>query len=114
MNTDELKAKRANVERIKEFSKNLKQFNKEMITQQPPPPEPEKEPSKRDKALAFAENIPKPKVKKPAEEKSESPIYDKGVVYSKADEQERHINELEQKHLQSKRQVEAIKKSLGL
>ena len=33
MNTDELLAKRANIQRIKEFSKSLQTYNKQTITQ---------------------------------------------------------------------------------
>lgn len=43
LNSDELVAKRANLERIKEFSKNLQSFNRQTISQQPKlPPAAEK------------------------------------------------------------------------
>jgi hypothetical protein len=72
LNTDELVAKRANLERIKEFSKNLNNYNRQTISQQTKlPPSAEKHDitisqqkynSKRQKAIEFAKNVPKPKV----------------------------------------------------
>jgi hypothetical protein len=34
LNTEELRAKRANAERIKEFAKNLQKYNREILQQQ--------------------------------------------------------------------------------
>ncbi|KAF0696636.1 Aste57867_12617 [Aphanomyces stellatus] len=67
LNAVELVEKRANMERIKEFSKNLRQINqatpKKVVTA---PVEEKKVASTRDKALAFAkQKVPKPKVRKP-------------------------------------------------
>lgn len=69
----------------------------------------QKRDSKKEKAIQYAQNIPKPKVK--AEPK---PIESKNVgVPTEAVEVSR-LDELTSKHLQSRKQVEAIKKSLGL
>ena len=79
LNTDELRAKRANLERIKEFSKNLKSFNEKMIESQSRKPptfseasaieiSKKKEDSSRERALQFAKNIPRPKIVQRAEE----------------------------------------------
>lgn len=73
LNTDVLRAKRANLERIKEFSRNLKQYNKQALDQQKKLPNSEelndieiakrKMDSNRERMLAFAKNnIPKPKL----------------------------------------------------
>lgn len=73
LNTEELKAKRANLERVKEFSRNLHQYNKQAIREQPKlPPSSEKHSieiskqnmnSSRQRARDFSKNVPKPKVK---------------------------------------------------
>lgn len=72
LNTDVLVAKRANQERIKEFSKNLHQFNQRALQQQKKLPKSAESNdiraaenrilSKRERAMQFAQNIPKPKV----------------------------------------------------
>eukprot|EP01039_Chlorochromonas_danica_P003458 gene3458-3787_t len=74
LNTEELVAKRKNMERIKEFSKQLRVVNQDLIQQQrklPPATEQidiekskQKLNSKRQKALEFARNIPKPATEK--------------------------------------------------
>lgn len=74
LNTEELVAKRKNLERIKEFSKQLRVVNQDLIQQQrklPPATEQidiekskQKLNSKRQKALEFARNIPKPAAEK--------------------------------------------------
>ncbi len=127
LNSEELIAKRANAERIKEFSRNLKNYNKDTITKQKmemmeagnyETSAKKKENdavSSREKALAFARNIPKPKVKT-VTSKKESEYEDMGPTMQLGpdDEDRNALAELEQKHLQSRKQVEAIKKSLGL
>jgi hypothetical protein len=118
LNTEELVAKRANAERIKEFSKNLKQFNKQaMPKREADDPGPQAEPSKRDRAKQFAQNIPKPKVR--AEVSRDYVGSDKAgamtnVGMSAAPAEANRLDELTSKHMQSKKQVDAIKKSLGL
>ena len=73
LNREDLVCKRANLERIKEFSKKLQHFNKEVLSNQSKlPPSCEKHDiqiseqkfsSNRQKAIEFSKNIPKPKVK---------------------------------------------------
>lgn len=113
LNSSELVAKRANAERIKQFSKNLNDFNRVAIKNGATAEEKEashqvKVLSKREKALQFAQNVPKPKVielKSVAQERS-------NVGLSSAPTSK--IDELTSRHLQSKKQVDAIKKSMGL
>lgn len=69
LNSDELVQKRANAERIKAFSQNLRVINKSVPPKkgesnndaQSPPVAAGKSASTRSKALAFAKRIPKPK-----------------------------------------------------
>ncbi|OQR94925.1 hypothetical protein ACHHYP_00805 [Achlya hypogyna] len=63
LNADDLVEKRANKERIKEFSKNLRAINQTLKKKEVVEVTPEKTLSTRDKALAFAKDkVPKPKV----------------------------------------------------
>lgn len=72
LNSDELIAKRNNAERIKQFSKNLTEYNKETLTNQRKLPSAtekqaieisiKKSESKAYKAKEFSKNIPKPTV----------------------------------------------------
>lgn len=71
-----------------------------------------KEESKKEKALQYAQNIPKPKVKTDSKQSNVNEGKNIGMV-SEAVEVSR-LDELTSKHLQNKKQVEAIKKSLGL
>lgn len=67
LNSDELVQKRANMERIKAFSKNLRDINKVTTSATKKAGEnnesgsPKKPKSTRDKALEFAKRVPKPK-----------------------------------------------------
>ena len=130
LNTEELIAKRANLDRVKEFAKNLHNFNHEHLRNQKKlPPSNEKNEmeiahkkleSKRQKAIDFAKNIPKPKI--PAakdacgkqrgddEESAGMSNFDMGEGY----EEELKLHELEAKHVNSKRQIEAIRKAMGM
>jgi len=137
LNREELVAKRANHERIKEFSKNLQSFNKQVLLQQPKlPPSTEAsslviskqlQESKRAKAVKFAKLIPKPKVQRKVQNNSnwkisdgaadkggydEDSEYDAG--YSGGQHENTRLEELEAKHSEGKKQLDAIKKSLGL
>lgn len=108
LNSDELLAKRGNLERVKEFSKNLKSFNRELINSQSNNVKKKSvQISAREKAIAFAKNIPKPKPKVNAESAESSENI--GIDIEEYDA----IEELASKHLQNKKQVDAIKKSLG-
>ena len=63
LNSTELIAKRANKERVKDFSRNLRAINQRMITKQRSrkPKAKEKKLSVREKARMYAQNIPKPR-----------------------------------------------------
>lgn len=134
LNTDELIAKRKNVDRIKEFSKQLRTFNQEMIMQQPKKPSSVeendmvvakgKQESNRQKALEFAKNIPKPKSTTRCSQMKNHPIHsgsmnsaggDSNGLYIDDDAVEAaRLQELEMKHQQNKAKMEAIKRSLAL
>lgn len=77
LNSDDLVQKRANVERIKAFSKNLRDINK-TTTKKPEEnnegASPKKEKSTRDKALEFAKRVPKPKVRAATPEEDAVPV----------------------------------------
>ena len=142
LNTDELKAKRANLERVKEFSRNLHSFNKQSIRQQPKlPPSSEKRgieiskqkmESRRQKALDFAKKIPKPKASDNTAIQRGVPSELSSYQHSDFDSQEmedfgdllmcsdpdaiaeKKLQELEARHQQGKLQIEAIRKTMGL
>lgn len=132
LNTDELVAKRKNLDRIKEFSKQLRHFNQEVIMQQPKKPSAVEEndlniarsklESNRQRALEFAKNVPKPKVAAQTEERevrrgsssadgkrnAEKDLYmDEEAV------KEARLQELELKHAQNRAKMDAIRKSLA-
>jgi hypothetical protein len=125
LNSDELVAKRANADRVKEFSKNLKHFNKQSLGNQKKVPSGQelvqasvaksKVDSKREKMLEFAKNIPKPKIKPDLK----APEFEHGYMmapdkFGMPFEDASKLQELEAKHIESQAQVEAIKKSLGM
>ena len=124
-------AKRANLQRVKEFARNLNKFNDSYIktqTSKLPPPNQvheiqkatEKISSKRTKALEFARHIPKPNVN--SKETEEDYVENNGQcdklddkdVYGLTSSEANRISELETKHLEKKKQIEAIKKSMGM
>jgi hypothetical protein len=139
-----LKAKRANSERVKEFSKQLLIFNKEEIKRQERDSEPvdrrigsKQVPSAREKAIQFAKQIPKPKgkllagvkVERYAErdgdygDTEEENCIGEGIYGGEFDDLLRgnvdesysgKIQELQAKHGENRRKADAIKKSLGL
>lgn len=128
MNSEVLKAKRANVDRVKEFSRNLKSFNEKVIKEQPKLPQAQeaveidkskqKLESKRERAIQFAKQIPKPSIRTQKDEMSSKQHSEINDDFSSADPysfvDETKFVELEARHNASKRQVDAIKKSLGL
>ncbi len=127
LNTDDLVAKRRNVERVKEFSKQLRAFNQEVIMQQPKKPSSGeengislskfKQESSRHRALEFAKNIPKPKVNSVSvldeschcKDKNDGSLYMDEEAIDAA-----RLEELEQKHQQNKARMDAIRRSLAL
>jgi len=80
LNSDVLKAKRANKERVKEFSRNLKQYNKQEIQAHRKLPQSSevleaeraerKQASKREKMAEYGKRVPKPKGPKAVENHS--------------------------------------------
>ena len=142
LNREDLVCKRANLDRIKEFSKKLQNFNKEVLSNQSKlPPSTEKHDiliseqkiqSNRQKAIEFSRNIPKPKVKsrdnneynlRNREKGNDGDNYDDNFDdhndnckdnYGITNKEENRILELEAKHKQNKIQMEAIRKSLGM
>ncbi len=140
LNTEELVEKRKKLEKIKEFSKNLRYVNKESILQQPKLPSAteqadlmiskKKYESNRIRAMEYAKHIPKPKNSQ-SEGKSNGNDDDDeeesdrlrsreggggggGYLYMDEDAfQSAKLQELEAKHQQGKARLEAIKKSLS-
>lgn len=115
LNTDELKAKRENLQRVKEFSRQLREFNARAAATKPPVfdvHDQPKEPSTRDKALEFAKSIPKPKPKQNPNRRSQqrTPGDD---VEEQIQVHRSKLDELEEEHELARKQVEAIKRSLG-
>ncbi len=164
LNSDTLKAKRANKERVKEFSENLKKYNRAEIEAHKKLPSSvesrdlelstNKQMSKRERALQYGKNVPKPKASSDAStitstgasgqskaggggrnrgnfESKLDVIYDEddwnakddmaddefleapdpsGMAFSAANK----LSELEAKHNNSKRQIDAIKRSLKM
>ncbi len=127
--TDELVAKRANLDRIKEFSKNLKNFNQESLQQQRKLPAPmekadmvisaKKQESGRQRALEFARNIPKPKVassKSAGSDKYDGACDGLNIGMEMGDDyaEDAKLQELESKHVQKRAQIEAIRRQMGI
>lgn len=148
LNSDDLVQKRANMERIKAFSKNLRDINKVTTSGTKKSSEnnasgsPKKPMSTRDKALEFAKRVPKPKahrastpedddgapqqppvsVPEPKAQTSARPAPNVRVVSQKAprpinsvvdddsedDELSSELQQLQQRHQQSRAQVDAI------
>jgi hypothetical protein len=156
---DDLVAKRANADRIKEFSKQLQEFNSQVSQNQRKLPSATeqndlvvakgKQESKRERAAQFAKQIPKPKLEGVGRRKSygDEPTrklgdgydgmvgeyggdenmmdyFDEENYYGAAGARNHHqhhhaaepskLEQLQAKHAQSKRQVDAIKASIGM
>jgi len=114
LNTEELVSKRANQQRIKEFSANLRQVNRQTAGEKPfkkHTNQPKKELSKREKALEFAKKVPVPRTKKDANAA--------GVTHAAQRTKERRLgaqevkisalDALEMKHEAARADVEAIR-----
>lgn len=134
LNSDELVQKRANAERIKAFSKGLRDINKASSGTKKPVENNEQSPKKpkstRDKALEFAKRVPKPKAQRGSpEDDGGAPPAAKQSVSSKPlphvaapsrpinsvidddsedDELSSELQQLQQRHQQSRAQVDAI------
>ena len=133
MNRDELKAKRANLNRMKEFSKNLNNVNKTVISEQrrlPPSHEArdikvnqDAQGSSRIRALEFSRNVPKPRIIRKddnqhsdmqAQMEDDDHYVTSDDIYGSDYATNSKMQALDNKHNDTKKQVDAIKKSLGL
>mgnify|MGYP000403898878 CR=1 FL=1 len=125
LNSDELKAKRANAERVKQFSKNLKNYNSQAIRQQKKLPSGEEMQqmtkaksqmqSKRERMKEFSKNIPKPQVKQERKQGGFDHAYMTAKdEFGMSHEEAIRMQELEAKHAASQMQLDSIKKSLGM
>ena len=131
LNTDVLKAKRANADRIKDFSKQLNEFNKVSLGDQRRLPysseasgvqiSKKKLESNRERAIQFAKNIPRPAIKgkemKSFDVDDEDDMADRlmsGSEYGVGDQKAFKLEELQAKHLESKRSIDAMRKQMGM
>jgi hypothetical protein len=126
LNSEELIAKRKNVDRIKQFSKQLREFNKDVMQQQPKLPSAveqndieiskKKFDSNRIRAMEYARQVPKPKLNKGERISRSAEGHSQFASDLFMDEdafQAAKLQELEAKHQQGKARLEAIKKSIG-
>ena len=124
MNTDELVAKRANAERIKMFSRNLRVINREEEVQaaarreasgggaaQPSPPSAAPL-SKAQKAREYAKAVPKPRIRPKEEPKAGGG--DGGAELVDVEEELDALALLEKQHNEHKAQAALIRAELGL
>lgn len=132
LNSEELVQKRANQERIKAFSKNLRQINKAAPAKKPAADSNNESPSKakssRAKALAFAKHVPKPRQTRPNSGESINgggtrrigsglanpparPINSVLDDDSDEDEMSSELQQLQMRHQASRAQVDALIKS---
>ena len=157
LNNDALLAKRANAERVKEFSKQLKDFNRNVLQEQRKLPysseaigieiTKKRLESNRERALQFAKQVPKPKVKVGAEGigaptagprtkvmarrggrdyddyddggYDDDDAYDDSYVvapekFGPSYESATRLQELQAKHNDNRRNIQSLKKALGV
>ena len=125
LNSTELIAKRANKERVKDFSRNLRAINQRMITKQRSrkPKAKEKKLSVREKARMYAQNIPKPRgfnrdtplSRMARKENIDGEYYDQddaGNGYG-VDNSMSQLDQLEMEHQNSRYDVDAIRREYG-
>ena len=122
LNTDELNHKRANLERVKMFSRNLRVINrKEELEIQARKAEAEKagaaasspprEPTKQERAREYAKRVPKPRAAPRQEGEAEQAAG--GAQEGPAEELDA-LALLEKQHAEHVRQAAAIRAELGL
>jgi hypothetical protein len=163
LNNDALLAKRANAERVKEFSKQLKDFNRNVLQEQRKLPysseavgieiTKKRLESNRERALQFAKQVPKPKAKGGAEgagatavgprgrdyddygngrggrgggggngygdDDDDDDAYDDSYVvapekFGPSYESATRLQELQAKHNDNRRNIQSLKKALGV
>lgn len=134
LNTEELKAKRANRDRVKMFARNLHEYNHALIEQTrlvgisndcadgvPLRAAPAAAESARDRALAFARSVPRPRAgaegagRQVSKASARTGPSDKDKLVS--DEEVRRqtrLLELESKHSFDRQQVLSIRKAIGM
>lgn len=128
LNSEELLMKKANIERVREFSRNLRTINVKQTESAKKKPvidvkELGKEKSTREKALEFAKKVPKPKTvakaQSPKEPTPEQPpaqnTNTSARTYTRKGEREPQLSsleELETLHFQSRQQAAEIRRSL--
>ena len=135
MNTEVLRAKRANAERIKDFSKQLQDFNKVSLSEQRRLPHSSESSdvqlckrrleSNRERAIQFSRGIPKPviKLKNDAGERKGGEVDEVEERFMKnSDENEwglsdtkaSKLRDLQLKHLESKKNIDAMRRAMGM
>ena len=135
MNSEVLKAKRANAERIKDFSKQLQDFNKVSLSEQRRLPQSSelsdvqvskrRLESNRERAIQFSRGVPKPviKLKNDAVEKRGDEESEKEERFMKSsnddewglsDAKAAKLRELQLKHMESKKNIDAMRRAMGM
>ena len=107
LDTEELQKKRANMEKVRTFSKNLTALNREIIARQPQAqPTASVATSKVDRAKDYSKSVPRPRPRRVLTEMS---------VESKVPNKEMdQLSLLEAEHQDRRRQAAAIRAELGL
>jgi len=115
-NTDEWQKTREKKDKMTEFSQNVKLFNSQRTTgfdNPRPRKEKEKELSKREIALQFAKNVPKPRPKREVSQDDDEELPDLEVQKSKSDNPGKYggneLDEFELRHMQYVAQLERMK-----
>jgi len=117
LQSEELVAKRANAERVKLFSKNLRVINKQQEEERQPAERsaaPGGTLSKRQKAKEYARHVPKPK---PRAEEPDEEDEDGGAGGGGGGGEVEEVDALtllERQHLENQRQAALIRAELGL
>jgi hypothetical protein len=115
LNADHLVEKRANKERVKEFSKNLHNINKKIHRdgeKKTRKPEEKTELSSREKAQEYAKRVPRPRRR--VVEEPEPQFDDRNLGDGEYGEEVElsALEELEMKHNAARREVDAIRKDM--
>lgn len=115
LNTDELVEKRANRDRVKEFSQQLHSVNQRVCSTKSkrPPKQVVKPKSTRDKAQEYAKRVPKPRVRRPEpvyENNEDDDLLVDGEVGAEAELTA--LEQLEMKHNAARKEVDAIRNEM--
>lgn len=114
LDREDLIEKRNNLDKMKNYGTEMSKLNKEKLKLKPPkekPPE-KKEISKRERALEFAKNIPKPKSKPKSNPKSNKNAGkdSEQLESSESNTSENELIKLEKQHYQLENDIESIMK----